>query len=420
MKINLPYGNSSISFSLPDKRVLGILQNKELEHKNVRKLLLKSLRQKDIPFRKKKVLVVVPDATRSAHLKEILPILMEKITVPGRSIDIIIATGLHKKHTPLELQRLLGTPIIKHYKILQHDPFERSVVNFGRTKYDVPVSLDKALLDHDFIISIGVVEPHLYAGYSGGAKTIAIGLAGFDTINATHNIKFLDDPATGIGSIKGNIFQETLWHLVENIPPVFSINTVNDQDGRALRIFCGPVKDVFEKSVDFAGKVFEVEAAQMCDIAICGVGYPKDINLYQASRAINYVSGVDRPVVKKGGVIIVAAELKDGIGKSPVENRFYEELKKMRSAEEFIGRIRKDGCVAGEHRAYMVARAMAGYKIMFVSSIYMDFMNEMPFKFFNNMESALRAAEDIAGIDSKVYVIPRALATIAKVRRDIS
>jgi nickel-dependent lactate racemase len=420
MKINLPYGNGSIGFSLPDKRVLGILQNKELEHKNVRKLLLKSLRQKDVPFRKKKVLVVVPDATRSAHLKEILPILMEKITSPGRSIDIIIATGLHKKHTPDQIQRLLGAPIMKHHKILQHDPSEGSCVNFGKTKYDVPATLDKALLNYDFIISIGVVEPHLYAGYSGGAKTIAIGLAGADTINATHSIKFLDDPATNIGSLKGNIFQQTLWHLLENIPPVFSINTVNDQDGKALKIFCGPVKDVFEKSVDFAAKVFEVEAAQMCDIAICGVGYPKDINLYQASRAINYVLSVDRPVVKKGGLIIVAAELKDGMGKSLTENRFYEELKKMRSAEEFIGHIMKEGCIAGEHRAYVVAKAMVDYKIMFVNSTHMDFMDGLPFKFFKDMESALQAAENIAGIDSKIYVIPHALATIAKARVNFS
>ncbi len=420
MTISLPYGGSFIRFSLPEDRIAGILQNEKVARKNIKKLILKSLRQKDIPFRKKKILIVVPDATRSAHLKEILPVLTEKITVPSRSIDIIIATGLHKKHTPEQLNKLLGPSITKRYKILQHDPSEGASVDFGKTKYDVPATLERCVLDHDFIISIGVVEPHLYAGYSGGAKTISIGLAGEATINATHSIKFLDDPGTNIGSLEGNIFQETLWHILENIPPVFSINTVNDQDGHALKIFCGPVKDVFEKSACFARKTFEVGVRATADIAICGIGYPKDINLYQASRAVNYVLSVDRPVVKKGGIVIIAAELKDGIGQSPAENRFYDELKKMKSPEDFVNRVRREGCIAGEHRAYMVAKALIDYNIMFVTALGKDFMEGLPFKFYRNMDEALNRANDITGKNPKIYVIPRSLATIPRQMQNFS
>lgn len=414
MTISLPYGGSFIRFSLPEDRIAGILRNEKVTRKNIKKLILKSLRQKDIPFRKKRILIVAPDATRSAHLKELLPVLTEKISVPSRSIDIIIATGLHKKHTPEQLNKLLGSSITKRYKIFQHDPSEGASVDFGRTKYGVPATLERRALNYDFIISIGVVEPHLYAGYSGGAKTISIGLAGEATINATHSIKFLDDPGTNIGSLEGNIFQETLWHILENIPPVFSINTVNDQDGRALKIFCGPVKDVFEKSVCFARKVFEVGVSQTADIAICGIGYPKDINLYQASRAVNYVLSVDRPVVKKGGLVIIAAELKDGIGQSPAENRFYDELKKMKSPEDFVNRVRREGCIAGEHRAYMVAKALIDYNIMFVTVSGKDFMEGLPFKFYRNMDEALNRANDITGKNPKIYIIPRSLATIPR------
>jgi len=287
-------------------------------------------------------------------------------------------------------------------------------VRFGETKYGVPVTLDKAVLNYDLIMSIGVVEPHLYAGYSGGAKTIAIGLAGQETINATHGVRFLDDPATGIGSVKGNKFQETLWHILENIPPVFSVNTVNDQDGKALRVFCGPVKDVFEKCVDFAAGVFEVNVKERCDIAVCGVGHPKDINLYQASRAMNYVLDVDSPVVRRGGALIIAAELKDGVGQSPTEKRFYDELKKLKSPDELIDRIRRQGCIAGEHRAYMVARALTGYNISFVTTLKKDFMEGLPFKFYENMDEALAAARRITGEASGIYVIPHSLATIPR------
>ena len=415
MTINIPYGRSALKFSVPENRMLGILQNKGETAKNINKLLLKALRQKNVPFGKKKILIVVPDATRSGHLKDILPVLLKKISIPSRSVDIIIATGLHKKHTPLQLKELLGYPILRRYKVLQHDPYESSSLNFGETKYGVPSVLDKALSDYDFIISIGVIEPHLYAGYSGGAKTIAIGLAGVSTINATHSIKFLDDPAVTIGSLKGNPFQETLWHIIGNFSTIFSVNTVNDPDGKPLKVFAGPVKDVFEKGTDFAKGVFEVAAKEMCDIAICGIGYPKDVNLYQTSRAINYILSVDRPVVRKGGVLIVAAELTDGIGQSYVEKRFYEELKNMGSAESFIDRIKTKGCVAGEHRAYMVAKALLDYSVIFVSKGPKNFMKNLPIKYFEDMQGALHCAEGIAGKDAKIYVIPRALATIAKI-----
>lgn len=416
MKIELPYGQGSIKFSIPDTKVLGILDNAAPARGNAKKLLLKSLRQKTFPFRKKKAVIVVPDSTRHAYLKEILPILTEKLASPGRSIDIIIATGLHKKHTPEQVLKLLGGSIVKKYKVLHHDPSEAGVADLGTTKYGVPVTLDKALLNYDLIVSVGIVEPHLYAGYSGGAKTIAIGLAGADTINATHSIQFLDDPVTNVGSLKGNKFQETLWHCIEKLPPIFAVNIVSDQDGKALKIFCGPVKEVFEKSAAFAKKVFEVEASGSCDIAICGVGYPKDVNLYQASRAMNYVLSIGKPVVKKGGVVIIAAELKDGIGQSMAEKRFYDELKNMPAPSEFIAHIRKDNCIAGEHRAYMAAKAMVDHKIMFVNLSPKSYMEGLPFKFFNSIENALQAAEEITGSDSKIYIIPHALATIARTK----
>ena len=414
MTINIPYGRCALKLSLPENRLLGILQNKMEPAKSISKLVLKALREKDVPFCKKKVLIVVPDATRSGHLKEILPALLKKISIPSRSMDIIIATGLHKKHTPDQLRRLLGFPILKRCRILQHDPYGKSCLHFGKTKYDVPAALDKRVLNYDFIISIGVIEPHLYAGYSGGAKTIAIGLAGEATINATHSVKFLDDAATNIGSLEGNHFQETLWHIIENISPVFSINTVNDPDGKALKVFAGPVKDVFKKGTDFAKTVFEVEAKTKADIVICGIGCPKDVNLYQASRAINYILSVDKPVVRKGGVVIVAAELRDGIGESYAEKRFYEELKNMRSAENFVNHVRIKGCVAGEHRAYMVAKALLDYKVIFVTKGFKNFMEGLPIEYCENLSDALQRAEDVVGKYAKIYVIPRALATIAR------
>lgn len=420
MTINIPYGHSDLKILLPENRVLGILQNKVSAPNSMNKMLLKALRHEKFPFRKKKALIIVPDTTRSAHLRDILPVLLEKISVPSRSVDIIIATGMHKRHTHEQVEKLLGSAALKQCRVIHHDPYGKSIVNFGKTKYGVPAALNKAVIEHDLLISIGIIEPHLYAGYSGGAKTIAIGLAGEETINATHSIKFLDNPAVGIGSLKENPFQETLWHIVDNIAPVYSINTVNDADGKALKVFAGNVKDVFKKGTDAAKDVFEIKVKTEADIVICGIGYPKDINLYQASRAINYIASVDKPVIRKGGVIIVAAELKDGVGESFAEKRFYDELKGMRSPKDFVSRVSIEGCVAGEHRAYMVAKVLSDYNVIFVGKEHKGFMEGLPFKYFGNMPDAVSFAGNITGKDPKIYIVPRALATIAKCERHTS
>lgn len=416
MIVNIPCGNGSLAFPVDENSLLGILENKNRPGANAKKLVLKTFRQKEIPFGKKKVLIVVPDATRSAHLNEILPSLLEKISAPSRTIDIIIATGLHKPHTYDRVRDLLGSAVLKNHKVLQHDALKGTMTDFGRTKYGIPVTLDSNLKNYDYVISVGVIEPHLYAGYSGGAKTIAIGLAGEATVNATHNIKFLDNPAVAIGSVEGNPFQETLWHVMENsgTGAIFSINIVNNSEGKALKIFSGPVTNVFSKGIEFARMVFEVKVREEADIVVCGIGRPKDANLYQASRAINYVLNVDKPVVRKGGVVIVAAELRDGIGDSIAENIFYRELKNITSPANFVSHVKMNGCIAGEHRAYMVAKALLDYNIVFVTKEKMPFMEGLPFKCFNSPADALNFAKSIVGKEPKIYVIPRALATIAR------
>ena len=424
-KVNLkiPYGKRYLKFSVPKKRLIGVLGKGKIRVGDMRRLLSESLynassknRLEELISGKKNVLVVVPDATRSAHLKELLPYLLAKIRKKARSIDIIVATGLHKKHDNAQLKRLLGNSVIKKYRVLSHEQKEGALINLGRTREGIPITLNKNLTQYDFIMSVGVIEPHLYAGYSGGAKTIAIGLAGEETINATHSIRFLDDPLTGLGSIADNPFQRTLWEILSKISVDFAVNIVNDGNGRAVKIFAGEIESVFKEGINFSKKMFDINVRRAADVVICGVGYPKDINLYQASRAINYVVNPDRPVLRKGGVLIVAAELAEGAGTSAAEFRFHEKLKDMGSPKGFVANIRKNGCVVGEHRAYMVAKALLDYKIIFVNTDPKEFMEGLPFPCFSDIESALLDADSILGKESKIYVIPRALSAIVRVR----
>jgi len=416
VKIEIPYGKGFLNLSVPSDRLLGVIRGSKIRRRNINRFLAESLKGKRLVCGRE-TLIVVPDNTRSAHLREVLPAILKKTGDRSRRVSIIVATGMHKRHTSSQLKDLLGERILKSTRVLCHDQSEASLARFGCTRNGVPIVLNRVLRKHDFIITIGVIEPHLYAGYSGGAKTVAIGLAGEETINATHGVRFLDDPGTKLGSIDGNPFQDVIWEIAKNIPVRFSVNLVNDSDGRAIGVFSGPLKDVFLEGVAFAKEIFELETKTQSDIAVCGIGSPKDVNLYQASRAVNYVLNVGRPVVRKGGAVIVAAALKDGIGEGLSEKRFYEELKCMASPGDFVEKIKRTDCLAGAHRAYMVAKKLADYKIAFVTRGRGDFMTGLPFPSFRDIRTALEYADSVTERDSKICVIPRALATVATAKK---
>jgi nickel-dependent lactate racemase len=124
---------------------------------------------------------------------------------------------------------------------------------------------------------------------------------------------------------------------------------------------------------------------------------------------------VGTPVLKRGGLLIIAAELRHGVGTSASEKRFYDELKKMASPDEFISEVRRSGCITGVHRAYMVARALKGCRAAFVTERYKEFEGLTPLKFFRGMDEAIGYADNLYGEDSTIYVIPHALSTIADI-----
>jgi len=421
VRVKIPFGNGAICAELPGDRVFGILQKRHGRRKAIGGMLERSLSTpaaksalKDALGRGgRKVLIVVPDSTRSAHLKDILPVLLKRIEGRALSVEIIVATGLHKKHDSAEIENLVGKKVAGRVKVSSHSQDPSCLERRGMTSLGIPVVLNKKLKSHDSIMTVGVIEPHLYAGYSGGAKTIAIGLAGEETINATHSIRFLDHPGTAIDSVESNPFQKTLWEILGNIRVPLAVNCVNDSEGRAIAVFSGPIKDVCAIGVKSAKGAFGVSVNNPSDIVVAGVGYPKDVNLYQASRAINYILDVERPVLKEGGVLIVAAELRDGIGDGVTEKRFYDALTGMTSPQDFVEKTKHGGCIAGEHRAYMVARPMRHYNIILVTKSRKPLWRKLPFPCFENIQKALALAETIVGKKASIYVIPRALSTIA-------
>ncbi|MDO8602846.1 MAG: lactate racemase domain-containing protein [Candidatus Omnitrophota bacterium] len=330
-----------------------------------------------------KIIIAVPDFTREAHLKNILPGLLAKLNKKGaayKNIKILIGTGLHRHPTKKEIKYNLGN-IPTAVNVHSHD--YKNVFYAARSKRGVPVYLDKLLRGVDSIITIGVVEPHLYAGYSGGVKVLSIGLAGEKTINATHHPRFLDHPGTGICSIKGNPFQAFIQETASMLPVEYSINIVNDENGKILKIFEGKPGPCFKKAVNYSRVIFEKNIKKYLDVIICDIPRSKGANIYQASRPFNYIVNTGNPVVKNSSLILVKATLEEGFGKGLGEKRFMKKMLGMKNPDKLIEEIKKGGCLAGEHRAYMVSKALKKAKLGFISKNAGLYKNKgLPFLFF--------------------------------------
>jgi len=341
-----------------------------------------------------KIIIAVPDFTREAHLKKVLPLILDKLNKKGMSdkdMEIVIGTGLHRKPTHQELEDNLGN-IADRVKISSHD--YKNVFYSGRSKSGIPVYLDKKLKNVGYIATIGVVEPHLYAGYSGGVKVISIGLAGEKTINSTHHPRFLDHPGTRICSLKNNPFQNFIQEASSRLPIKYSVNIINDKNGNILKIFEGSPKKCFRDAVRYSQKIFEKNIGRFIDVVMCDIPVEKGVNIYQASRIFNYVADTRLPVIKKDSLILVKASLREGFGKGLGEKRFMKKILEMKDPEKTISEIRKSGCLAGEHRAYMVAKALRKARLGFISEkacIYKD--KGLPFLFFEGLGEAKRYIE---------------------------
>jgi nickel-dependent lactate racemase len=401
-------GNFNIQVLKPPKivfkKVSSIIRNSisSIELKNLRKI--------------KNVLIIAPDNTRKTHLREILTELLRLRGFSGKKVSVLFANGLHRRMDEAQIKWLVGEKLFSKLDFFNHSLAREDIKKLGVTKAGIPITLNRRLFESDFIISIGVVEPHLYAGFSGGPKTIAIGLSGKDTIDKTHHPRFLDNPNVNLGVVKNNPFNRMLWEIVRHVRVGLAINILNDSDGNLIYCFTGRLEKVYKEATRKARLYFNLKVKEMADVVICGLGGEKAQNAYQASRAFNYVINTKRTILKKGGLILTIASLGDGFGNGIGEIRFEEVIKNMKVPDYFISRVKAKGCVAGEHRAYMVAKALRFARLGFVTENPLIF-RKTPFLAFRSLKEACIFIEREISKNPRIAIIPNIFSVIATLDR---
>ncbi|MGD9041857.1 MAG: nickel-dependent lactate racemase, partial [Desulfobacteraceae bacterium] len=329
-------------------------------------------------------------------------------------VTLLCATGLHRPSTKEEKGLKLGPGVLDRYRVLDNEPQNPAALSdLGTTEGGIPLSVNRFVYEADLVIATGIVEPHQYAGYSGGRKTVAIGAAGEPMIAYTHGPQMVDHPGTRLGKIKGNPFHEAVTEAARRAGLRFIVNVVQDEQERPIAIFAGEPEATFARLVKVARGLYEVSIPHQYDVAVAGVGFPKDANIYQASRAASYLYFAPTSVVKDGGVLIVPAPTPEGAGEGVGEQRFFEEMRGAADVSSLIEELRRTGYPPGAQRAFVMAKVMEKNHVIFVGSKTPDLVRQMHMIPAEHMDQAFHIATEKMGRDDlDVLVVPHALMTL--------
>ena len=414
--IELKYGKSLISLDYDENR-FDILQNENqsalLSDADVNAKFDNPQDSKpleDVIKQGNSVLIVVPDATRQTASGQMINLLVRRLIANGTmpfDIRIIFATGIHRHVTEAEKQTILTPFIAQRIKTLNHNARDLAqIVRLGETEDNIPIELNRALIEHDHIIIIGGISFHYFAGFTGGRKLICPGLAGSRTIAETHRLAFdcetksrRDGVDTGI--LDGNAVHEAFMSVVKQLPPAFSINTIVNESGEATEMFCGDWITAHQTACEVYAAQNTIKVAEKRDLVIvsCG-GFPHDINMIQAHKALDSASRV----CNDGGRIILLAECADGLGRKDFLSWFEAENSDA-LAEKLCANYQVNG-----QTAWSLLRKAERFDIQIITSLSESETHSM------RLQKAHSLDEMLSGSDKNVkgYVLPNGAKVLAQ------
>jgi nickel-dependent lactate racemase len=426
----VPYGKTELEFDLPPGmkgtliRAYSTPQLADVSAE-INKALVKPINSaplREIAKKGDSVCIVFTDITRACPDQLLIPPILRELHKAGvrrEDVTLLCGTGLHRPSTDEEKAAKLGTDVVRDYRVADNTTQDSAnFVDLRRRENEAPMSVNRIAHEADLLISTGIVEPHQYAGYSGGRKTLAIGAAGEEIIAYTHGPAMVDHPDTRLGIIEGNPFHDVIAESAKRAGLRFILNVVLDEEQRPVAICGGEPEAAFAQLVAVAQKVYTVPIPHEYDVVITGVGFPKDANLYQASRAASYIFFAPTPVVKKGGVIITPARCDEGTGSGVGERRYYEELRSAPNVSALLEKMRREGYQAGAQRAFIMAKVMEVNPVVIVGAEHPDVVKDTKMVSAKTMTEALEfAVNHIGRPDLDVLIIPHALLTLPHVRR---
>ena len=402
---SLPYGKKEVRFGIDEGNVMGTLLPKKIsppenETVTIEKALnnpIESPLLPEIVARNSKVVLITSDITRSTPSSKMLPPLLEQLEMAGvkrKNMGIVFALGLHRKHTPLEQKSLLGEIIYQHYKCVDHD--KEKTLDMGETKSGIPIQIFREVAEANVKICIGNIEPHYFAGYTGGAKSIMPGVSSQESLTYTHKMMLL--PGSVAGKLKGNPTREAIEEVGEKIGIDFILNVVLNPQKKIVAAVAGNRIAAHRTGCRLADECFKVPITEKADVVIVSPGgYPKDINVYQAQKALDNA----KYAVKEGGTIILVAECPEGLGDTIFEDWMMEAT----AFRDPVERLQREFVIGG-HKAAAIGMLLEKAKVILVSSLPPNKVKQLFFAPAQSVNQAIAMTFQEHGKNASFLIIP--------------
>ncbi len=363
------------------------------------------------------VVVTIPDASRPCPGEPVLLALLDELAaagVPDAAVTVAIGCGLHAATGQAERERLAGSEMVRRTEVVDAHGIETETADLGATSLGAPVRIARRVAEADLTVTVGVVEPHLYAGFSGGVKGVAIGCAGRETIAWTHRPAFISEPGVTVAALSGNPFQATLREIAARTPLAWAVNLVPASEGFAA-VRAGDPVAAQSALAGGAAPAWLRAAGGRFDAVVAGVHAPKSDTLYQASRAATYLGLAARPAVADGGVVVLCADLPLGAGDGPGERNFLEVLATATSPADLLARGLSEPLGPGGQRSFVVARVLERFRLAVVGARDARFLEPLAHvgvAAFDSVDAALAAEDERLGRRASVLAVADAMATV--------
>ena len=338
------------------------------------------------------VLIAVPDATRSVGAGQVVNLLVRRLIANGTmpyEISIILSTGLHRKVTAKEKERILTPFIVQRVKVLDHDPTDlMGFVRLGETENGIPVELNRNAVEADHLILVGGINFHYFAGFTGGRKLVCPGLASRKTVIETHSLAFANgnrSKGVGLGQIYGNPVHEAFVEAASKVNPTFSFNTFTNEKGEVTDLFCGDWKDSHLEACErfLESNSVGIESRRSLVIVSAG-GFPHDINLIQAHKALETASYA----CSEGGTIILIAECAEGAG-----SREFQRFLKI-GDKDSIAEIIAEKYAVGGQTAWSLLDKAERFELKFVSKVDFGELSGIDVEQFSSIDAAVESTRN--------------------------
>lgn len=422
MKAKIPYHKTHLPIEIPDENFVGsLVSNSEnfqaagTEQEIVERALDNPIGSKsleELVLGKKSMVIISSDHTRPVPSRVTMPIILRRIRQanPDIKITILIATGFHRPTTRQELIDRYGEEIVAKENIVVHRSHDDEMADLGTLPSGGKLLVNKVAVDTDFLMAEGFIEPHFFAGFSGGRKAILPGIASSTTVMANHCSEFIDSPYARTGIIISNPIHKDMLYAAEQAKLAFILNVVIDAKKKVIAAFAGDSEKAHVKGCEFVLHLSQVKKNPTDIVITTNGGYPLDQNIYQAVKGMTAAEAN----CKTGGVIIMVAGLSDGHGGESFCQMVSETETPQKLLEEF-SKIPRNETKPDQWEAQILCRILSNYKVILVTDMCdPEMIRKMHMEHAKTFDEALSRAFELKGRNATVSLIPDGVSVIVR------